>query len=147
MYFNFIAGLTRGLSVAPSGGGSNLRASMVEENARWLSAFNIQDAEGVRATYTADAILIPPGAPMAKGRDEIGKFWQVRMESGVRDHTFAMVDVYSDGKYAYQVATWTATLVKGEANERTPLSGSNIRVFERQIDGAWKVKAHVFVRD
>lgn len=147
MHFNFIAGLARGLSVAPGGGGINLRAAMVEENARWLSAFNTQDPEGVRATYTEDAVLVPPGAPMAKGRAEIGKFWETRMESGVRDHTFEMVDAFSDGKYAYQVAKWTAVLVKREANERVPLSGNNLRVFERQSDGAWKVKAHIFVRD
>lgn len=147
MSLGFIAALTHGLSVAPSGGGVSLRATMVEENARWLSAFNAQDADGIRATYTTDAVLVPPGAPAAKGQEEIGMFWEARMEAGICDAAFEMVNVFADGKYAYQIAKWTAALVKRETNERTPLSGRNLRVFERQSDGAWKVKAHIFVAD
>lgn len=147
MPFEYIANLTHVLFAAPAGGGDNLRSVMQAENERWLAAFNTQDTEKVRATYTEDAVLIPPGAPIANGQEAIGKFWEARMQSGVREHTFEMVDVFSDGKYAYQVTKWTAQLVKSETAERTPLSGSNIRVFERQSDGAWKVKAHIFVRD
>lgn len=147
MLVDFIADLARGLCAVPAGGGTDLRSAMLVENERWLSAFNRQEVEGVRAAYTPDAILIPPGAPVANGQEEIGNFWQARMDSGVRDHTFEIVSAFSDGNYAYQVTKWTAVLVKTETKAQTPLSGSNLRVFERQGDGSWKVKAHVFVRD
>lgn len=124
----------------------DLHSAMEAENVRWLSAFNSQNAAALPAMYTTDALLIPPAAPIAYGGEAIEKFWETRIKGGVRDHTFEMLKLYSDGKYAYQVAKWTAVLVK-EGGEKTPLSGNNLRVFEHQNDGSWKIKAHIFVRD
>jgi hypothetical protein len=38
-----------------------------------------------------------------------------------------------------------ASLVKGE--ETTTLSGSTVKLYENQSNGAWKVKSHIFVRE
>lgn len=147
MQFNFNSIFHSKHEATPGANGGDLRTSMEAENARWLAAFNSQRIEELQQTYTADAVLIPPGAPSVSGPQAIGEFWQIRMKSGVRDHTFEIMDLYADGKYAYQVTKWTAVVVKDEANERFPLSGSNVRVFEHQQDGSWKVKTHIFVRD
>jgi ketosteroid isomerase-like protein len=144
-HFNFILDLCHGFGALPNGSGDALRSSMEAENARWLSAFNTQNVEKLQETYTADAVLIPPGAPITNGPRAIGEFWHARMKAGVRDHTFEILNIYSDGKYTYQITKWTAVVVK--AHESIPLSGSNLRVFEHQSDGSWKVKAHIFVRD
>ena len=47
----------------------------------------------------------------------------------------------------YQVTNWTVVIVKDEAAENAPFSGRNLRVFELQRNGAWKVEAHIFVGD
>lgn len=37
----------------------------------WVAAYTAGDAEGVAALYTADAVVMPPGAPTAVGHDAI----------------------------------------------------------------------------
>jgi uncharacterized protein (TIGR02246 family) len=94
--------------------------------------------------YAKDAILLPPGGQPVHGRDAIGKYWEEGMkEGGVTDHTFEIVKVYGDGKYAYQVAVWTVIVVshKGDHEKR---SGNTARIFERQPDGKWLTKVHIF---
>ena len=49
-------------------------------NDEWAAAFNKGDAGAVAALYTADAYVLPPGAPMVKGRADIQKFWAGAMQ-------------------------------------------------------------------
>ena len=49
-------------------------------NDEWAAAFNKGDAGAVAALYTADAYVLPVGAPMVKGRADIQKFWAGAMQ-------------------------------------------------------------------
>ena len=49
-------------------------------NDEWAAAFSKGDAGTVAALYTADAYVLPPGAPMVKGRADIQKFWAGQMQ-------------------------------------------------------------------
>jgi uncharacterized protein (TIGR02246 family) len=49
-------------------------------NDEWAAAFNKGDADTVAALYTTDAYVLPPGAPMVKGRADIQKFWAGAMQ-------------------------------------------------------------------
>src|SRR5262249_52783610 len=49
-------------------------------NDEWAAAFNKGDAGAVAALYTADAYVLPAGAPMVKGRADIQKFWAGQMQ-------------------------------------------------------------------
>ena len=94
--------------------------------------------------YTEDAVVLPPGAQPVKGRQAIGGFWENRLKPGNRkDHTFEIVSVRHEGNLAYQVARWTVRVVK-ENGESTKLAGNTVRIFERQPDGAWLTKVHIF---
>ena len=48
-----------------------------------------------------------------------------------------------DGQYAYRVARWTLN-VMNKAGEPTKVSGSTVRIFQHQPDGAWLTKVHIF---
>lgn len=125
---------------------ADLRAAMEADNARWLAAFNTPNPADFVAMYTSDAQLLPPGEqPINGGPDAIRQFWESRIKMGVKEHTFEIVSVHEDGKYAYQVAKWTVVLVK-DSGERTPLAGNTVRVFERQADGGWLTKVHIYNR-
>ena len=122
----------------------DLRAVMEADNAQWLAAYNGNNPAAFPAMYTKDAILLPPGAQPVSGPEAIGQFWGSRLKAGNRkDHTFEIVSILQDGKYAYQVARWTVVVVK-DSGESTKLSGNTLRVFERQPDGAWLTKVHIF---
>jgi ketosteroid isomerase-like protein len=94
--------------------------------------------------YTQDAVVLPPGAQPATGREAIGQFWENWLKKGNRkNHTFEIVSIQQDGKYAYQVARWTVVVVN-DTGEATTLSGNTVRIFEQQPDGTWLTKVHIF---
>lgn len=124
----------------------DLRSAMEADNARWLAAFNQPDPAAFTGQYTPDAQLLPPGAqPVTGGGEAIRQFFEAAIRRGVKEHTFEILDTAQDGRQAYQVAKWTAVLVK-DGGERVPLSGNTVRLLERQADGRWLTKVHIYTR-
>jgi uncharacterized protein (TIGR02246 family) len=140
--------LCAALLVALTGVGSaraeDLRAVMEADNAHWLAAYNTNTPAAFPAMYTKDAVVLPPGAQPVNGRQAIGQFWEERLKPGNRkDHTFEIVSIGHDGRYAYQEARWTLNIIN-KAGEATKVSGNTVRIFEQQPDGAWLTKLHIF---
>ena len=61
------------LFAAPAMAQSKAAIQKLED--QWGANFNKGDAGAVAAMYTEDAYVLPAGAPMAHGRDDIAKFW------------------------------------------------------------------------
>jgi ketosteroid isomerase-like protein len=132
-------------AVATTAWADSLRAEMEAANAEWLTAFNTQQNGGAfAALYTQDAVALPPNAQPIVGAEAIGNFFADHIKGGnLKNHTFEIVSVHQDGKYAYQVARWTLDVIndKGETTKRT---GNTVRVFERQPNGKWLTKVHIY---
>ena len=126
-------------------GADELRVAMEKHNVAWLDAFNQPRIENFPGMYTADAVLMPPGGKPIQGPQAIAEWWGSRYKAGAREHTFDLLETRDDGKLAYQSAQWTAVFVK-ESGERTPYTGNSLRVFEKQPDGQWKIKVHIYNR-
>lgn len=133
------------LAIATSAWADNLAAEMEAANAQWLTAYNtLAGPTAFAALYTKDAMVLPPSAQPIVGSEGIGQFWADRIKGGTRrNHTFEIVSIHRDGKYAYQVARWTLDLIndKGEA---TKAAGNTVRIFEIQPTGKWLVKVDIF---
>ncbi|WOH65370.1 YybH family protein [Bradyrhizobium sp. BWA-3-5] len=112
--------------------------------AKWDAAINNADFDALLPLYTADGRLMPPGAQPVTGPLAIRDFFAGRGRS-VRNHKVELVDVLPVGNYAYTTSHFTATLVVNE--KAAPISGSTVRLLERQADGRWKIKSHMFVRE
>ena len=112
--------------------------------AKWDAAINNADFDALLPLYTADGRLMPPGAQPVTGPLAIRDFFAGRGRS-VRNHKVELVDVLPVGNYAYTTSHFTATLVVNE--KAAPISGSTVRLLERQADGQWKIKSHMFVRE
>ena len=113
-------------------------------NAQWDAAINNADFDALLPLYAADARLMPPGALPVAGPLAIRDFFAGRGRS-VSNHKVELVDVLFTGNYAYTASHFTATLVvNGKA---VPISGSTVRLLERQHDGQWKIKSHIFVKE
>jgi ketosteroid isomerase-like protein len=121
-----------------------LADEMTTMNARWDAAINTADFDALLPMYTADARLMPPGAQPVTGPTAIRNFFAGRGRS-VSNHKLELVNVVSIENYAYVTSHFTATLVVNE--KATPISGSTVRLVERQSDGLWKMKSHIFVRE
>ena len=121
-----------------------LADEMTSMNAKWDAAINNADFDSLLALYAADGRLMPPGAQPVIGPLAIRNFFAGRGRS-VRDHKVELVDVLPIGNYAYTTSHFTATLMVNE--KAAPISGSTVRLLERQPDGQWKIKSHIFVRE
>jgi len=118
---------------------------METANAKFLAAFNTPNPSAFLALYTKDSVLFFQGAPPVTGPEAIKQFWESRIKLGVRDHTFDIIEAGADGKYAFQVAKATVQLVR-DTGEKTFTAGHTVRIFEKQSDGTWKTKIHMFNR-
>ena len=123
----------------------DVRPAMEAANAQFLAAFNTPNPSAFLALYTPDAVLFFQGSPPVKGPEAIKQFWESRIKAGVRDHTFDIIEIGTDGKYAYQVTNSTVQLVRGPG-EKTLIAGHTVRIFEKQSDGTWKAKVHMYNR-
>jgi uncharacterized protein (TIGR02246 family) len=133
------------IASALSARADDLRAAMEAANAQWLTAFNTPNPSAFPALYTEDAVVLFQGAPPVRGPDAIGQFWAARIKLGLKDHAFEILETWADGKYAYQWAKASVVLAK-ETGEKTTFVGNTLRIFERQSDGTWKTKVHMFNR-
>jgi len=123
----------------------DIRSAMEEANARFLEAFNQPNPTSFLSLYTPDAILLFQGSPLQSGPEAIMKFWESRIKAGAKDHTFEIINTWADQKYAFQVAKSGVQLIQ-PSGEKTVISGYSVRIFEKQDDGTWKAKVHMFNR-
>lgn len=123
----------------------DIRPAMEAANTRFLTAFNKPDLAAFLLLYTADSVLYFQGAPPVSGPEAIKQFWESRIKLGARDHTFEIIEAGADGNYAFQVTKTTVQLVR-PTGEKTAISGHTLRIFEKQNDGTWKTKIHMFNR-
>ena len=92
-----------------------------------------------------DLRAAPGRTPVDGGPEAIRQFWEGAIARGAKEHAFEIVSTHEDGRYAYQVARWSVVLVK-EDGERTPVTGNTVRIYERQDDGRWLTKVHMYNR-
>jgi uncharacterized protein (TIGR02246 family) len=123
----------------------DIRSAMEAANAQFLKAFNTPDPAAFVPQYTADAVLFFQGSPPVTGPEAIRQFWEQRIKFGIRDHTYDIIETGSDGRYAWQVSKATVQLMH-DNGEKTLSVGNTVRIFEKQSDGTWKTKVHMFNR-
>lgn len=107
-------------------------------NARsFAAALNAKDAKGASALYTEDAVLIPPGEALVKGREAIEEYWRGAIElGGIRDVSVETMDARSSGSLGYETGSFVLT-VDGPDGEAVVERGRYIELLIREPDGRW----------
>lgn len=101
------------------------------------AATSAGDVEAMMALYAANAKMMPPGMPMARGADQIRQFYKEMMSVKVSLQLTQEADngagdfMYTIGRYHYQ------ELPPGTGSE----DGKYLLVFERFPDAKWRVVA------
>src|SRR4249920_3026792 len=86
--------------------------------------------------YTADARILPPGAPMISGLDGIRAFWGGAIDSlNASSAVLAAVDVMQEGDGVVEIGS--ATLTVGPQGQETQVEAKYV-VYWRQEAGRWK---------
>ena len=103
---------------------------------------NAKDAAALTEVFYADdAQLMPPNAPLMRGKAAIRDFWTEFMKITGTDVVLDTYDVSATGDLAYGIGRWKGTL-QGKAQK-----GKYLVVYRRQADGGYKAIADIFNGD
>lgn len=122
---------------------SDIQGIVRANNDTWNEAFNRGDAAAVASLYTDDATVLPHTHDVVSGRGKIQEFWTSVIGAGFKDHSIQLLDVHVDGNLACEIAKWAAT-GPGEGGQPHSYGGSLVNVYERQTDGSWKCRLHIW---
>ena len=113
---------------------------------RWLQLVKAKDAAGIAALYAEDGAVMPPNAPIGKGRDAIQQTWASMMQTPGFDLTFVpeQIIVSSSGDMALDRGTYKLALAPNGA--ATTDTGKYVVVW-RKIGNEWKAAADIFNSD
>jgi len=113
----------------------------------FMSAAASKDAKAlVNAFYTADAVLLPPNAPLVKGRSAIQAFFQGLLDAGATGVTLKTTKIDADGALAYGRGAYGFALPRPDGTAQRQV-GKYIVVYRRQRDGSWRAVADIFNSD
>ena len=113
---------------------------------RWLELVKAKDAAGIAELYAEDGAVMPPNAPIGKGRAAIQQTWASMMRTPGFDLTFApeQIVVSSSGDMALDRGTYSLTVAPdGTAQTDT---GKYVVVW-RKFGSEWKAAADIFNSD
>ncbi|HEX6072960.1 MAG TPA: DUF4440 domain-containing protein [Sphingomicrobium sp.] len=113
---------------------------------RWLHLVKAKDAAGIAELYASDGTVMPPNAPIGKGRSAIQQTWASMMRTPGFDLTFVpeQIIVSSSGDMALDRGTYRlAVAPDGTAQTDT---GKYVVVW-RKIGSEWKAAADIFNSD
>jgi len=127
-----------GLGASVETEGSASRIELGQMNRDFAAALNARDARAAAALYAEDAVLIPPGEPILRGRSAIEEYWRGAIESGgIRDVSVETMDAHSSGSLGYETGSFLLT-VNGPDGEPVVDRGRYVEVLRRESDGTWR---------
>jgi len=126
------------------------RASLMQADEAWFAEYSASDnrPDTFVNRILDDANLLPPDAPMARGKEAIRGV--IAMLEAVPGYSItwsaAAADVGSAGDLGYTMGTYEITM---EGPEGTPvrIDGKYLTVWKKQADGAWMVTLDMFNAD
>jgi len=122
---------------APQTDVSASKVELGQMNRDFASALNAKDAKAAAALYAEDAVLIPPGEPLVRGREAIEEYWRGAIESGgVRDVSVETMDALSSGSLGYETGSFVLT-ANGPDGEAVVDRGRYVELLRREPDGRW----------
>lgn len=137
------AAQVNGSAVADAGADEQAIRGIVDH---WVKLAKQKDAAAIAELYTEDGTVMPPNAPIGKGRAAIQQTWASMI--GTPGFELAIVPeeilVSSSGDMALDRGTYRVTVAPdGTAQTDT---GKYVVVW-RKIDGEWKAAADIFNSD
>ncbi len=115
-----------------------IRAGMAATNELFNSeVFGKRNFDALDHVYTANASILPPGAPMVSGRPAIKEFWTNLIQSvNAKSAALASVEVMQAGDGVVEIGRATLT-VQPEGGAAAEMEVKYV-VYWRQEDGRWK---------
>ena len=112
----------------------------------WQQLVKAKDAPGIAEIYAEDGAVMPPNAPIGKGRAAIQQTWASMMRTPGFALTFnpEQIVISSSGDMALDRGTYTLTVAPAGTTQTD--TGKYVVVW-RKIGGDWKAVADIFNSD
>ena len=121
-----------------------VRNRIEETNAQFSAAASRGDTAVVAALYTDDAVVLPPNAPIVRGRQAIkGFFDALTQQMGVPQLTLETIQVDQVGDTACEVGTYSMRL-QPPGGEPVSDGGKYVVVWKRQSDHSWRLAVDIW---
>jgi uncharacterized protein (TIGR02246 family) len=107
---------------------------------RYSKAYRENNPDAMAALYAEEAMLLPPGYELVKGRDSVRAFWSRGMEPG-----FEMVTVAIEvsGETGYVVGRYYVP----PDDESDAETGKYMIALRRERNGVWQITADIWNAD
>lgn len=107
--------------------------------ADYMVAMNSGDADGVVASYAADAVRMPPDALPVTGRESIRQNIAQAFETADLNVQMQVIETEFSGELAYVRGTFLLTVTPKDGSPMTESEGNWMRLMRRAPDGRWLV--------
>ena len=107
----------------------------------FVEAFRSNDLKALGAFYTDDALLLPPSAPMVRGRDAIIAFWEG--SARIVDLVFEPTQIKMLGDVAFREAGNLLVVRRTQAREMRNVGAKYVSLWLK-VDGAWKLESSMW---
>jgi len=119
------------------------KAGIEKLNDAFAQAFNTGDMGSLARMYTEDAYLLPPGAAMMRGREDIQKYWRAGSEQ-VGDLKLTTEDVKPLGTdAAREIGSFS---LRTKVQQPQEVAGKYVVVWQK-VGGDWKLATDIWNMD
>jgi len=109
-------------------------------NDQFAAAFNKGDAAAIGTMYTEEAVVLPAGSPLVRGREAIQNFWKKGSEQleGMRLTTIDVQPLGNDA--AREIGTFVLK-TKGQSPQQ--VDGKYVVIWQKE-GGNWKLSTDIW---
>ena len=130
------------LLISANAFGQTVEADIRNTNHQFEQAFGKKDAAALGRMYTDHAVALPPGSPMAEGRDAIQKLWQNAIDVGIQNLSLHTIGVEDYGNAARELGRFTLDAPDENQNMVT-LEGKYVVIWKKTGDG-WRLDTDIW---
>jgi ketosteroid isomerase-like protein len=137
-----------GTAVPPQPSFEDDLAAITEFNQRYLQAINDEDIVTLSSLTTDGHIILIPNRPPIVGKSANDASNASAFERFDFDETWTPEETVVAGDWAYQRGTYrTAATPKDPSADQLVMTGSFLRIYQRQTNGEWRMIRDMFNSD
>jgi len=118
----------------------SIEKKIITKNIKTFSEYyTTGNYEALVNMYCKDGIILPPGADIIKGREDIKQRWILPEGVSVRYHKITPIEISIKEGRAYDVGYYQGTTIKRNS-DKVNFEGKYLIVWKKE-DGDWKIYA------
>lgn len=119
-------------------------AAITDFNARYLGAINDEDIATLSSLTTEGHVILIPNREPIVGKAANDAANGGAFERFTFDETWTPVETVIDGDLGFQRGTFTTVATPRGDGQRLEVSGSFMRIYQRQPNGEWRMTRDMF---